>query len=219
LLEVPTVFVLGAGASAPYGFPTGFDLSKNIVSGLTYGPMLGALRDIGGIPSEELLHFRKEFYESGKNSVDAFLEHRDDLLAIGKLVTARALIEKEVVDELFTFQNSWLELHQVTKESLRIAAENIKIIHEDITDGRDKDFLLAKQLLAEADQIILLGFGYNSTNVGRLGIANLPEGKIKGTCIALGGSGETTAKEVTNGRVELLGGDCTHFVREVMRWK
>jgi hypothetical protein len=66
---------------------------------------------------------------------------------------------------------------------------------------------------------IFIGFGYNSTNVGRLGIAELPTGKAKGSCVALGPNGEALAKEVTNGRVELVGGDCIHFVREVMRWK
>ena len=297
MLEVRTVFVLGAGSGVPYGFPTGIELSKTIAQGLRMGAILSGLRDIGGIEQQTLLHFREEFYESGKNSVDAFLEHREDLMEIGKLVTAYALIEKEVLEELFTFNGSWLrELynrlnstfdefgsnrvsfvtfnydrsvenfffralsksynapenevkdlmtkipivhlhgrlgflpwqgesesrpynHQVTKEALEIAAKNIKIIHEDITEGRDKDFASAKKLLSEAEQILLMGFGYNSTNIGRLGIAELPEGRAKGSCIALGSSGETAAREATNGRVELVGGDCTHFIREVMRWK
>jgi hypothetical protein len=297
MLEVPTVFVLGAGSSVPYGFPTGIELSKTIVQGLRNGPLLAGLRDIGDIETQTLLHFREEFYESGKNSVDAFLEHREDLMEIGKLVTAFALIEKEVLEELFTFTESWLrELynrlnstfdefgsnkvsfvtfnydrsvenfffralsksynaaandvtalmskipivhlhgrlgflpwqsegesrpynHQVTADALRIAAKNIKIIHEDITDGRDGDFAAAKKLLAEADQIILMGFGYNSTNVERLGIRDLPDHKMIGTCVGLGAKGEAAVKEITGGKVQLIGGDCTHFVRELMRWK
>jgi hypothetical protein len=297
MLEVPTVFVLGAGASAPYGFPTGIDLSKTITAGLLNGPISAGLRDIAGIDPEALLHFRQEFYESGKNSVDAFLEHRSDLMQIGKLVTAYALIEREVLEELFTFRESWLrELynrlnstfsafgahqlsfvtfnydrsvenflfraisrsynapepdvkvlmnkipvihlhgrlgflpwqdggesrpynHQVTKESLRIAADNIKIIHEDITDVQDADFARAKKLLSEADQIILMGFGYNSTNVERLGIRDFPDHVMIGTCVGLGAKGEAAAKEITGGKVQLIGGDCTHFVKEVMRWK
>jgi len=47
--------------------------------------------------------------------------------------------------------------------------------HEDITDGRDRDFAEAKKLLTAADQIILMGFGYNAVNVERLGITDLPE--------------------------------------------
>jgi hypothetical protein len=296
MLEVRTVFVLGAGSGVPYGFPTGIELSRTIAQGLRNGPILAGLRDIGGIEAETLLHFREEFYESGKNSVDAFLEHREDLMEIGKLVTAYALIEKEVLEELFTFRESWLRdlynglnstfeefgsnqvsfvtfnydrsvenfffralsksynapendvkalmtkipivhlhgrlgflpwqdegesrpyNHQVTNEALQIAAKNIKIIHEDITEGRDKDFALAKKLLSEADQIILMGFGYNSTNVERLGIRDLPDHKMIGTCVALGAKGQAAAKEITGGKVQLIGGDCTHFVREVMRW-
>jgi hypothetical protein len=297
MLEVRTVFVLGAGSSVPYGFPTGIELSKTIAQGLRNGPMLSGLRDIGGIEAETLLHFREEFYESGKNSVDAFLEHREDLMEVGKLVTAYALIEKEVLEELFTFRESWLrELynrlnstfeefgsnqvsfvtfnydrsvenfffkalsksynaaendvkalmakipivhlhgrlgflpwqgevdsraynHQVTKDALQIAARNIKIIHEDITEGRDKDFASAKKLLSEAEQILLMGFGYNSTNVERLGIAELPKGKMVGSCVGLGARGEIAAKQVTGDKVQLINGDCTHFIREVMRWK
>jgi hypothetical protein len=73
--------------------------------------------------------------------------------------------------------------------------------------------------MIEADQIILMGFGYNSTNVERLGIRDLPDHKMIGTCVGLGAKGESAAKEITGGKVQLIGGDCTHFVREVMRWK
>src|SRR5260370_41652988 len=82
---------------------------------------------------------------------------------------------------------------EITAESLRTGANNINIIHEDITDGRDKDFSEAKRLLADAEQVLLMGFGYNSTNVERLGIADLAAGKSKGTCQGLGGSGEKAA--------------------------
>jgi hypothetical protein len=298
MLDVPTVFVLGAGASEPYGFPTGYGLSSLVVQHLHPGsPPYNELRDMGGLEQEDILNFRRTFHYSGKNSVDAFLEHRTDLMHIGKLATARILAERESPDKLFTFGNNWLrELynrmnssfdtfannklsfvtfnydrtvehfffsalsntynrpaaevktvlehipvvhlhgrmgflpwqdegqsrpyeHQINTKTLKIAAQNIKIIHEDITDGRDADFTLAKKLLAEADQILLLGFGYNPKNVSRLSISDLPAGKMKGSCVGLGSRATAAALEITNGRIELLGGDCTHFVQEVMRWK
>lgn len=297
MLDVSTVFVLGAGASAPYEFPTGFELSEQMVQALRPGySTFNDLRDMAGKAEEEINGFRDTFYHSGKNSVDAFLEHRTDLIPIGKLATAHVLVGRELPFKLFKYGNSWLRelynrmnstfdtfaknkisfvtfnydrcvehflfsalsntynrppdevkevlesmpivhLHgrlgalpwqdgpsrpfdtQMNRDGLRIAADNIKIIHEDIKDGRDKDFARAKRLLMEADQIILMGFGYNSTNVERLGIGELPNGKMIGSCVGLGAKGEAAARELTGDKVQLIGGDCTHFVREVMRWK
>ncbi len=106
----------------------------------------------------------------------------------------------------------------VTRESLRVAADSIKIIHEDVTDGRDQDFAQAKKLLTEAEQIFLVGFGYNATNVERLGIANLPDHKMIGTSIGLGPKSKLAAKTVTGAKVQLMDCSCTHIVQEVMRW-
>jgi hypothetical protein len=297
MLDVPTVFVLGAGASAPYEFPTGLELSEQMVGALQPGrPTFNDLKDMVGKTQEEVISFRDAFHHSGKNSVDAFLEHRTDLIPIGKLATAHMLIGRESAAKLFKYSESWLRelynrmnstfdtfaknrisfvtfnydrcvehflfsslsntynrppddvkavlesmpvvhLHgrlgalpwqegpsrpfetNINKDGLQIAADNIKIIHEDIRDGRDKDFARAKRLLMEADQIFLMGFGYNATNVERLGIAELTNGKMIGSCVGLGAKGEIAAKEVTGGKVQLMGGSCTYFVREVMRWK
>jgi hypothetical protein len=297
MLDVPTVFVLGAGASAPYEFPTGFELSEQMVRALQPGhPTFNDLRDMVGKAQQEITGFRDAFHHSGKNSVDAFLEHRTDLIPIGKLATAHMLISRESAAKLFKYGDSWLrELYNrmnstfdtfaknkisfvtfnydrcvehflfsalsntynrptaevkevlesmpvvhlhgrlgalpwqdgpsrpfeipISEDGLRIAADNIKIIHEDIKDGRDKDFARAQRLLMEADQILLMGFGYNSTNVERLGIRDLPQGKMIGSCVGLGANATAAAREVTEGKVNLVGGDCAHFVREVMRWK
>jgi hypothetical protein len=297
MLELSTVFVLGAGASVPYHFPTGFRLTEQVVRGLEQGQDgFNALQQMGGFKPEIILSFREALLQSGKNSVDAFLEHRSDLMEIGKLATAHRLISCENTKRLFTFDESWLRelynrlnstfdtfeknrisfvtfnydrsvehflftalsntygrsigevkavldkipivhLHgrlgalpwqdgpsrpyepSFNQKTLQIAADSIKIIHEDISDGRDKDFAKAKDLLMIADQVILMGFGYNAMNVERLGISDLPENTAVGTCIGLGASGETAATELTAGRVRLIGGDCTHFVREILRWK
>ncbi len=296
MLELSTVFVLGAGASVPYHFPTGFRLTEQVVAGLEQGhDGFNALQHMGGIHPEAILAFREALLQSGKNSVDAFLEHRTDLMEIGKLATAHRLISCERTSRLFTFDDSWLrELynrlnssfetfgnnrisfvtfnydrsvehflftalantygrshHEVKavlnnipivhlhgrlgalpwqdgpsrpyepsfdQQTLRTAADSIKIIHEDISDGRDADFAKAKDLLITADQVIFMGFGYNAMNVERLGIRELPENTAIGSCVGLGASGETAAKELTGGRVRLVGGDCTHFIREIMRW-
>ena len=89
------VFVLGAGASSPYGFPLGFDLRQKI---------LGV-----SIPPESALHrsdfepFRKELAQSGTESVDAFLESESgrEFDKVGRLAIAETLIGYEQHNRLF----------------------------------------------------------------------------------------------------------------------
>ena len=47
-------------------------------------------------------------------------------------------------------------------------ADSIRIIHEDIS--QDPVFEAARKLLSEASKICFLGFGYDETNLKRLGI-------------------------------------------------
>src|SRR5579871_4858800 len=93
MLSKPTALVLGAGASKPFGFPTGFELSERLLSLLQPGnPGFNTLQHHGGFEPDAINVFRDTFYYSGKNSVDAFLEHRSDFVTIGKTATAAVLI-------------------------------------------------------------------------------------------------------------------------------
>jgi hypothetical protein len=301
LLNIPTVLVLGAGASVPFGFPTGRQLSELLCKDLMAeraGAGFHILRDRCGYSADQIEDFRLAFFRSGKSSVDAFLEHRTDFKDIGIAAIAQALIRYENEGELFGFDESnWLRemiirlntafddfgknrlsfvtfnydrtvehflfsslkhgygktdeecaavldnipvihLHgrlgylpwqsrsesrafhtDIDQQGLKAAIDNIKIIHEPITDGRDVDFKSAKAKLAEAEQVVVMGFGYNATNVERLGLADLQEGKAIGTCEGLGSRGEDAARRACNGKVRLLGGNCIRFVREEMNWE
>lgn len=98
-----TALVLGAGASMPYGFPSGYDLKIQIVNDLEPGhkrPMHRHIRD-AGFSSDEIDDFRTALHKSGKRSVDAFLEHRREFLKVGKNATACALLPCESEDQLF----------------------------------------------------------------------------------------------------------------------
>jgi len=59
--------------------------------------------------------------------------------------------------------------------------DQIKVVHEDITEVRDKEFTRSKQLLAEAERVFLLGFGFGSLNVERLGLADIKPHFFEGT--------------------------------------
>ena len=111
MIETPTVFILGAGASIPYGYPSGEKLREEICHELEdpshpYGRMLKRQ----GFSEKDILKFRHNFFYSGKSSIDAFLEHNNEFIDIGKLVIARSLIPHENLDSLFQKgDNKWYD--------------------------------------------------------------------------------------------------------------
>lgn len=104
LIYKSTVFILGAGASAPYRFPSGPQLSNIIYKELTNETSKLYDKIIQLIQNRKLIkEFANALIHSQKTSVDAFLEHRPEFINIGKLAIAGALIPFE--DERFLFFN------------------------------------------------------------------------------------------------------------------
>lgn len=97
MITLPTVLVLGAGASADYGFPSGRSLLLQICNSL------GAQEDVGlkktlldlGFGRNEIGPFAMELRFSMQPSVDAFLENRPEYMEIGKAALAGCLIPYE----------------------------------------------------------------------------------------------------------------------------
>ena len=117
MIKKPTVFILGAGASNPYGFPTGLGLSQSIIANLRplspnesrgkddWVPFLEKNFEI----TTEVMHsFAQELHYS-RISVDAFLEHRPEYLQIGKLSIAMCLMAHEYEEKLFNAQRNWFD--------------------------------------------------------------------------------------------------------------
>lgn len=117
MITKETVFILGAGASKPYGYPSGLDLVQIICDNLDKN----AINDLQknnfktlcslGFTEQQLSQFRQDLRYSDTLSVDSFLEHRKkEYLELGKLAIAQALIPCEVTDNLFnTSHKSWLK--------------------------------------------------------------------------------------------------------------
>ncbi|HSU53786.1 MAG TPA: hypothetical protein VLT36_06985, partial [Candidatus Dormibacteraeota bacterium] len=83
MIETPTVLILGAGASIPYGFPSGKELVGKVVGGLnsTTTEFFQALRACNIAPNpQDLSKFSEALLFSQRLSVDAFLEYRTDFL-------------------------------------------------------------------------------------------------------------------------------------------
>jgi hypothetical protein len=107
MVSVPTVFILGAGASAPFGFPIGSGLTRDIVQNLRkekHGYQ--ALHEQLNYSPEQIESFRTALFHSGWPSVDSFLEHREDLMPIGKAAMAQELIRYENEGKLFAYSDT-----------------------------------------------------------------------------------------------------------------
>jgi hypothetical protein len=98
MLTRPTVLVLGAGASIPYKFPSGQELLRMA--------RVKEVRPYVGHLSEEEQQQIPAFLEAVKGtlekSLDAMLETRDDITAVGKGFMARALLNCERSAKLTT---------------------------------------------------------------------------------------------------------------------
>src|SRR5262245_54283975 len=85
MIRTETVFVLGAGASEPYGFPTSATLRRWICdSNLRKQMLVRPLADKCGIKDDLTLNFCNAFHNSAINSIDAFLAKRSEYTDIGK---------------------------------------------------------------------------------------------------------------------------------------
>ncbi len=114
MIEQPTVFVLGAGASAAFGFPLGRRLRQEIAESVGVpSPVNNALHHYygyvwghggwervqdGSKSLQDLEREAQEFWEalaSPLYSIDAFLERRPEFEEIGKVAIAAILIPHE----------------------------------------------------------------------------------------------------------------------------
>jgi len=108
----PTTLILGAGASVPYGFPSGYELLKQVIARTDldrqhhYADYFGWM----GFTKADARDFREALLKSGKTSVDAFLEHRPEFVSFGKAAIAATLICFEDEQALFERNGtSWYE--------------------------------------------------------------------------------------------------------------
>jgi hypothetical protein len=95
--------VLGAGASMPFGFPSGQQLVKEVFGSMHYaGDGIGKttsrfvnlLLDAGQ-KLENINKFKYELINSQTYSVDSFLEHRPEFMEIGKAAIGFRLVNSE----------------------------------------------------------------------------------------------------------------------------
>lgn len=104
MIEKRTVFILGAGASCPYGFPTGRGLRAKIIGEFVsaYESLLDERKKLGidgineGYPSsQDTKSFVTRFDESSTESIDLFLSRHPQFERIGKIAIALTILNME----------------------------------------------------------------------------------------------------------------------------
>jgi hypothetical protein len=91
MIKEPTVFILGAGASCPYGYPSGRELRQQII-GLfpnDFKVFIEPLEErIGsrdfGMMQQEVEPFVLKFNKSSTKSIDLFLARNPEFMLLGK---------------------------------------------------------------------------------------------------------------------------------------
>lgn len=105
MIKTPTVLVLGAGASQPYGFPTGPDLRQLLLGvssnldAIAFGPGQDGKAKAG--------EFRRAFRRS-RDPIDAFLEHNVEWREAGKCLIAAHISSAEQEDNLYPESGDWM---------------------------------------------------------------------------------------------------------------
>ncbi len=96
MIKKPTVLILGAGASKPYGLPLGSELRYSICQATdNANDLANTLKKVVGIDQAETIDFARQFRRSHVKSIDAFLAKRTEFTNVGKLAIAAILIGRE----------------------------------------------------------------------------------------------------------------------------
>jgi hypothetical protein len=81
-------------------------------------------------------------------------------------------------------------------------------------------YSLTSLLIAAADQIRIMGFGYDETNMKRLDVANFPSNKVIGSLYGFSPAEKGRIQRLVDGKISFAesDADCMHMVRERIDW-
>lgn len=133
MIAKPTLLILGAGASAPYGLPTAFTLKKAICEqlGVNTSELTRQLVSVG-FDGDAIQTFRSELAMSLRKSVDRFLERCANRIEIGKAAIAAYLLGCERHAKLYDPANddNWVEhvFEAMDAPLVEIAANDIRFV-------------------------------------------------------------------------------------------
>jgi hypothetical protein len=183
LIKTPTTFVLGAGASHPYGFPLGSKLRNDIIYGCLQPPerLRKALISCG-FRDHEIKQFGDTFNGSQLASIDAFLAHRTDFAEVGKAAIAHEILACESTGSLLNCpEGHWYRyLWNRIKDDWDAFVENVFIISFNYDRSLERYFtivLMHTFKLTEGEaraKVEKLKIVHDYGQVGALGPLSLP---------------------------------------------
>jgi hypothetical protein len=138
MIQRPTVLILGAGASKPYGFPLAGELREQILDGLADDdrPLARAITAIEPTHQQDVRDFFNKLRLSDAPSVDAFLEgNKPQYVDIGRLAIAGQLLTQDYGDNRFFpvdirrhwYRFLWNRLHDEASVE-RLADNQVSVI-------------------------------------------------------------------------------------------
>lgn len=92
MIHLPTLFVVGAGGSMPFDFPSGSRMLKD-ARNTEAASLSDEVCNLFGPPTSDT--FKATLVGCMESSLDAMLETRPDLEPIGKLYIARKILDAE----------------------------------------------------------------------------------------------------------------------------
>jgi len=197
--EKRKVLVLGAGASLPYGFPSGAGLVREICGKFRAEAEVhfpGFERDQEQEVERQTKALAAKLRFSGVDSVDVFLEQNPDLQEAGKIAIASVLLPTEVTDRLFSladqarvdpwYRHLWQWL--IDHRDPVFSTPSLSIVTFNYDRSLEQFLLIASQNLFRLDETQAAGL------LGQLPIVHvhgalgpLPPGKSAGDSVPYGG--------------------------------
>lgn len=97
MIETPTLFILGAGASKPYGYPTGIELRRFICDNFPdiFTNLYRGEQEASDAASQKAKDFSSYFDKSNTPSIDLFLARNQDDAKFGKKAIVVSIMESE----------------------------------------------------------------------------------------------------------------------------
>lgn len=122
--------VLGAGASVPYGFPTGRGLLDDVLETLESQPQNSSkheyyqlVAEVSREPASTIQAFASELRKPGHESIDAFLATRQEFAHVGKVAMAVELLHLENQNRL---SKKWSDTHKKDGPWYNVLWQNIR---------------------------------------------------------------------------------------------
>lgn len=166
----PTLFILGAGASIPYGYPSGATLRNQICEG-SRGVSTELARNIStsfDFSAVDVMEFAREFQQSRIASIDSFLAKRPEYSDLGKAAIATLLIPHEndsVFDEVDADEDWYFQLWNALVAGVHsleeLALNQVRVLTFNYDRSLERYLHLAiKHTFNVSDEVALDALGY-----------------------------------------------------------